>query len=260
MLIASLVLGSPAFAAGDVTPLSPLGPVISEGKNDGLVRGEISMAETPLFSGAPMDRMSLFFAARHSPASGVNLRAAVGARRATWADGEVAGGIEDVRLATEVRFLEGQVGGEEGAMGSLWFTWEGKMPNARDTSGLGTDETDISVGLFGRLDGERVSLLASGELLILGDPLQFANQDDAFRAAAGVETTLGPLEVKGRVVSRFESPRNPLWLASGATVGHRRERWGLSADLLVGLSDAAPLFAFGANLQLFGACPAEDGD
>ncbi len=67
-----------------------------------------------------------------------------------------------------------------------------KLPNADDTVGLGTNETDTAFTLLlaARL-APHLRLLADAGLGILGDPREGAVQDDLLYAAAGVEGRLG---------------------------------------------------------------------
>jgi hypothetical protein len=134
------------------------------------------------------------------------------------------------------------------------------MPNAQDTSGLGTDETDVSIGAYGRWSNENIGLVAGGELQILGDPLQYANQDDVLLIGAAIDATRDKFQFRGRITARLESPRNPLDLKVGLGIQRRQGNWGYGINSTAGLSPAAGDYSISASIHRIWACPTSNGD
>lgn len=118
-----------------------------------------------------------------------------------------------------------------------------KLPNADETVGLGTNETDTA---FTLLFATRLShpwhLLAHAGLEILGDPREGAVQDDLLCAAVGVEGLLGGWVTRFGVAAREASNNgndtvrvtgallNPLGKHLALLVGGQTALGGLAAD------------------------------
>jgi hypothetical protein len=198
------------------------------------VGGEILQGETPAFEGSPRDRYSLLSTLRWAPAEAVGFRLHYSLDRVSWPDGSSAKGSGDLTLGTTAQFLE------KGAL-ALWLDISVKLPNAPDDTGLGSDETDTALSLFAYWHRESLSLLAGGGLAILGDPLQFANQDDAPLASVSATWTRGPIEAQIRSGGRLSSARNPADLRSALGLSWSiLEEWSLGAEAGLGLTPAAP--------------------
>jgi len=121
-----------------------------------------------------------------------------------------------------------------------------KLPNADDTVGLGTNETDtaFTILLTTRLV-DHWRLLTHLGLEILGDPREGAVQDDVFYAAAGIEGRLGHWLTRLGVTAREASnngndtirvtgaalhpiTRRLAWLVGGQTaLGGLAADWGV---------------------------------
>ncbi len=112
-----------------------------------------------------------------------------------------ANGPGDLRLAVQVALQP-----------AAWHTTDlaarvgVKLPNADETVGLGTNETDTAFTLLlaTRLGG-RWHLLAHAGLEILGDPREGAVQDDLLGAAIGIEGRLGAWVTRFGVAAREAS-------------------------------------------------------
>jgi len=190
----------------------------------------------------------LGLAGRWAPAEGVIISARYEVFRAVFPDDTVVRGSGDLRLGTAVRAWAGTQ-----AAPQVWLWWEAKLPNASDFTGddprqnvygLGSDETDVTIGAGLRWALEPVILDAVAGLAILGDPRSFANQDDAVVGWLSARTPLGPVVLLGRVGGRLPSPKNPAdasamvgaeWAALQALPGLR-----LGGQIQVGFTQAAP--------------------
>ncbi len=202
----------------------------------------------PPFAAEERDLGHVGLSGRWAPAPGVIITARYAVLRAVFDDGTVATGSGDLKLGTAARAWTGTRSAPE-----VWLWWEAKLPNASDFEGssprdnvygLGTDETDVTVGAGLRWDLEPVTVDAVAGLAILGDPFSFANQDDAAVAWLSAAAPLGPAEVLARVGGRFPSPDNEPSFegALGAEVAPMPQVPGLSAGLQVtaGITHAAP--------------------
>lgn len=125
-----------------------------------------------------------------------------------------------------------------------------KLPNADETVGLGTNETDTAFTLlFATRLSDHWRLLAHAGLEILGDPREGAVQDDLLGAAAGVEGRLGGWVTRFGVAAREASNNgndtvrvtgallHPIthrlaWIVGGQTaLGGLAADWGVAAGL-----------------------------
>lgn len=238
-----IFLSAPAGAA--VWPDSPL-PATGEtavALGAGLAAGVV-----PPFYDEPRDVGHIGGLGRWAPAPGVILTARYEALRAVFPDGTIVTGSGDLRLGTAVRAWEGS-----GAAPQVWLWWEAKLPNASDFTGddprqnvygLGSDETDITVGAGLRWALAPVTLDAVAGLAILGDPWAFANQDDAAVGWLSAVGPVGPVTLFARLGGRLPSPRNDADLAldAGAEWALLPAMPGLrlGTQLTVGVTPAAP--------------------
>lgn len=140
-------------------------------------------------------------------------------------------GPGDVRIGTAVRLF----GGGSGAAG---LGWEAKLPNATNEDELGTDETDLLFGAWGRWHAGPWSAAAAVGLGVLGNPLRFANQDDVplVRLEAGWKP--GRFSARTFLEADLATPRNPDRVSLGGAVRFG-ERWFVEAEGAGGLTPAA---------------------
>ena len=212
-----------------------------------------------------------------SPARAATLRLHYELLSARWPDGTENAGSGDITLGGAGRVWSGAA--IHPALPEVWVDWTAKLPNASDQSdtasatdttggdvvdgpreyGLGTDETDVSAGgvLRWRLDpGAPLTVMAGGSLLILGNPLMYANQDDAARLTLLAEAELGPVAPFLRAEARLESPRNPADIRA-ALGGEWRGEIGLraGAEGRLGLTPAAADWGASAWFGYAWGCP-----
>ncbi len=240
----------PEHLEAAVWPDSPL-PATAEtviGVNAGQTLGTI-----PPFYEEERDVGHLGVSGRWAPSEVLSVSARYEALRAVFSDGTVVMGSGDLRLGTAVRAWAGTQ-----AAPQVWLWWEAKLPNASDFTGddprqnvygLGSDETDVSVGAGLRWALEPVTVDAVAGLAILGDPWSFANQDDAVVGWVSAVSPLGPVEILARVGGRLPSPKNPADL-SGILGAEWRPASGhpglaVGGQLQVGMTHAAPDLAGG---------------
>ncbi len=201
------------------------------------------MGQAIPFSTSEADRGWLALSGSWLVADPVLLRASWQGLAARWPSGVTALGSGDLRLGTRARVWERQ-------RFRTGLDWEVKLPNADDTTGLGSDETDLLARAWVSWSEERWTAQLDGGLAILGDPLHASAQDDAALLGLRAALALGPVWLDGRVDTRLPSPRNPLdaELALGVTAGPRQGRLRAHVEGSVGLSPAAA--DFGARLSL----------
>ena len=243
----------PTLASVQVDPFSPLGVFGERISCEVCLNVEQISGVVPNFSVSPRDELKLELSGSWYTNDTVGVRITSSAQSVSWPNGETISGPGDIKLGTSWRIFER-------SNSSLWLDWSTKMPNAQDTSGLGTDETDVSVGAYGRWSNDHIGLVAGGELQILGDPLQYANQDDVMLVGAAIDTGLGNFNFRGRVIARLESPRNPLDLKVGLGVERKHGNWGYGLNSTAGLSPAAGDYSISASIHRMWACPTANGD
>ncbi len=198
---------------------------------------QMAQNEVPLFRAGERNSRSTQMAAHWAPNSEVALRISAERLWVTWPDQTSQSGWGDVRLGTSARVRKGL-----GLWPALWVDWVVKLPNAQDESGLGTDETDVV--LSGVVLWERGAWEggARGGLAIWGDPLQFANQDDAFLFALHLNHTSPRHKLSVTYDWQRVSPRNPsraILLGGAQLRGFSGGLWA-AVEAGLGLNPAAP--------------------
>ena len=253
LILLQLFWSTSALSSADVDPFSPIGSSVNNNTCElCLSVGHIS-GIVPLFSAATRDESYLELSGSWSLYESIEVRMASNLQNVSWPNGDSASGPGDIRLGTSWRLLGAETS-------SLWLDWSAKMPNAQDTTRLGTDETDVTIGTYGQWSNNYLNVVAGGELQVLGDPLQYANQDDIFLVGAAVETALESLHFRGRLIARLESPRNPLDLRVGLGVKLKKGNWGYGINSTAGLSPAAGDYSLSASIHRIWACPTLNGD
>ena len=209
----------------------------------------------PPFRAASRDRAAAELDLVWRPQPPLTLWASADVLRDRSVAGDVVSGPGDLRLgaSADVWTARGP------ASPTLGLGWEAKVPSARDEGELGTDETDVS--LWGALDvlAGPVRLAARGGVAILGDPLQFANQDDVALAWLTAWAPTGPVSLGGRVGGTLRSPRNPARLSASALAASRG-RVRIGAEATAGLTPAAADWAARLGVGVGWACPAGTRD
>lgn len=116
--------------------------------------------------------------------------------------------------------------------------WMAALPWSRDHGAILTDELDVWLlsGLSGDVGPARLGL--TGGLAILGNPLRFANQDDAPLLWLSAAAPLGPVTATSRIGGALATARNPARLSSDLALSIGNPwRVGIRGEL--GLSPAA---------------------
>jgi hypothetical protein len=144
----------------------------------------------------------------------------------------------------------------------LLLDWVAKLPNSPDDGGLGTDETDVVVGLYAQWSISSWRAGVGGGLAIFGDPLQFANQDDAGFWALQVSRENARSKLSATLDWRVASARNPSRaqvLAGGQLRGLPGGLW-MGVEGALGLNPAAPDWQAGLLFGVEAPCRVERGD
>jgi hypothetical protein len=100
-------------------------------------------------------------------------------------------GSGDLTVATKVRFFGGRGWPGLGARCLI------KLPNLPETTGIGSDETDVTLELLTGLELGGTAVAANVGLAILGNPLAHSAQVDKLVLGAGAVLPLGLLDVAG---------------------------------------------------------------
>lgn len=116
--------------------------------------------------------------------------------------GGVVSGPGDLRLGTIVTLAR------PGAF-DVTAGWEVKLPNAADEGELGTDETDVTLGVTAGWSKGPVAARLGAGLAVLGNPLRFANQDDVPVARGSLAWDRGPVRIVAEAAADLPTPRNP---------------------------------------------------
>jgi hypothetical protein len=145
-------------------------------------------------------------------------------------------GSGDLRLGAHAVVWEAPV--------SVGFGWAVKLPNASDEGEIGTDETDATVlGTFLVPIGA-MSVFGATGLVIQGDPIRFANQDDSGLIFFGASGDVGGVHLYTQGGGTLKSARNPSRMSAhfGGAIGCSIR---LGVDAEVGLSPAAAAWGGG---------------
>lgn len=241
VLLAAFAGAAPHALAEPLAPTSALPAPETSGVS---LAGDLDRGWAPPFRASERDQQAAALTIHWSPTEAASLRLHYEVLAAQWPDGTKSAGSGDITLGAAGRVWSGA--SLHPALPEVWVDWSAKLPNASDQSetdgsssdptsdpdapreyGLGTDETDSSVGgaLRWRLDpGVPITVMAGGSLLILGNPLMYANQDDAARFALLAEAELGAVAPFLRSVARMESPRNPADVSGALGAEWRAQR------------------------------------
>ena len=192
----------------------------------------------PIFRSEAQDQEHLTLGGHWSPAQAVELRASVQGLRV-----DRIAGPGDIRLGTAARVW---APGPE-----IWLDWQVKLPNADETTGHGTDETDTRGMVFVRASRPRWHAQAGAGLEILGDPWQRAAQEDRMAAQLDAAWRFGTAWVVVGVDARLLAPHFPAE-ARARVRGERPigERTWLGLEGHVGLTGAAYDFGGAAVVRL----------
>jgi hypothetical protein len=147
------------------------------------------------------------------------------------AAGQTIQGAGDVQLGVHAVFWSGPV--------DFGLAWQVKLPNAQDESELGSDETDVTIAGTAGWVHEDWSIQGTGGVLISGDPIRFANQDDAALLRLHLSTKQAGVLWGGQVGGTFHTSRNPARMTADFE-GEKGCRLRGGARGSIGLTPAAP--------------------
>lgn len=163
--------------------------------------------------------------------------------------GDTTASIADVVIGMKIRLI-----GERGRRPAFSLRLATKLPNAKNQSGLGTDEMDFFASLLAARTIRDVRVVANLGIGIVGDPAQLAVQHDPFiyglsvaRAVANGFEVVG--EVTGRYLSYDEPP--PGSENRATLTGGLRYTWGavrVDAGTSVGLTGIDSRIGFTAGV------------
>ena len=151
--------------------------------------------------------------------------------------GDTTSSIADVVIGTKIRLI-----GERGRRPGFSLRLATKLPNAKNQSGLGTDEMDFFASLLAARTIRDVRLVANLGIGIVGDPAQLAVQHDPLIYGVSVARAVtSRFEVVGEVTGRYLSyDEPPPGSENRATLtGGLRYTWGavrVDAGMSVGLT------------------------
>lgn len=229
-------------AAGDAA-VAP-GAVIS-------LRGSYAPGTVPPFRAAARDRLSIGPSICARLPARTHLSLAWDWLRDQDAIGGVVSGPGDIRVGTAIDLLpDRQLGGP----GMLSLGWSVKLPDASDEGELGSDETDITLGISGgwRAENEAGYFFFRGgaALAILGDPLRFADQDDLLLLRGEGGWGHGGLSLIGAVSAAPQSDRNPARIDTLFSLQYAPRASGVffAIHAGAGLSPASPDATIGAEV------------
>lgn len=158
--------------------------------------------------------------------------------------------VGDFALATKFQLKE------EGKSPALGFRFGVELPNASNESGLGVDETNAFGGLLVSKHLGRALLHGNVGILILGDPLARASQDDlvVYGIAADVPVRHGlalALEVSGRAGPGGIATDDRAMFRAVVRISSGSLVW--DAGVLAGLTRRDPNFgvSFGISKTIF---------
>jgi hypothetical protein len=164
-------------------------------------------------------------------------------------DGDSTADVDDLNIGMKVRFLSETAG--RPAMGLRFST---RLPNASNESGLGKDIQDFSASLVFGKTVQSVRVVGNVGILILGNPVTTAAQDDLLAYSLSVARAISPAaEVVGEFVGRANfanivtpgaEDRGLLRFGSRYTISGVR----FDAGVLLGLTPRDPEIGFTAGL------------
>lgn len=113
-------------------------------------------------------------------------------------DGDTTSDVEDLTIGAKVRFLSETDG--RPAMAFRFFT---RLPNASNEAGLGKDVQDFGASIAFAKTVQSIRAVANIGMLILGNPLAPAAQDDLLSYSLSVARAISPrAEMVGEFVGR----------------------------------------------------------
>ena len=188
----------PAPAIGAMSP----NLLLDTGSEHGVQLGVGHEASVvPPFRASSRDRSHGLIAAQWRPSQNVRLDGSWSWIQDRLPSGDSPGGPGDLHLSTYAKIWEGPW--------TVGLGWMVKLPNARDETELGSDETDVSFQGTLSKSWTSITFMSGMGIEIMGDPLRFANQDDAALLWGGVASNGYKLRWFSRMGGTLKTARNP---------------------------------------------------
>lgn len=160
-------------------------------------------------------------------------------------DATTTADVDDLHVGAKIKFLN-----EGAGRPSMALRFATRLPNAGNESGLGKDVQDFMVGVLVAKTVQSVRVVANVGMLIMGDPVQPARQDDLLTYNLSVARAVSPrTEVVGEFVGRANfadiitpgaEDRGLLRFGARYTTGSLRLDTGVS----IGVTPRDPEFGF----------------
>jgi hypothetical protein len=164
--------------------------------------------------------------------------------------GDRTSAVEDVVMATKIRLVP-----EGLRRPSFGFRVATKLPNASNESGLGTDTTDVSLGILVGKTIRSVRVVGNLGVAIIGDPTQTTVQHDPTTFGLSLARALAPgfdvvTEIEGWWQSYDLTPPPGAENRAAVRAGLRYTRggWRVDAGLCTGFGDIEPGVGFTTGL------------
>ena len=206
--------------------------LLETGSTDGVQVGvDHADSMVPPFRAASRDRTQGFVAGQWRPTHADRLDGSWSWVHDRLPSGETVTGPGDFHLGTHAVVWDKPV--------ALGLGWHVKLPNARDDTELGSDETDVVVQATASKSWQSLSVMSGAGVVILGDPVRFANQDDAALLWGGLAGSSHGIHWFSKVGGTLQSARNPARFTIELGANHGCPV-GLGGSLRTGLTSAAP--------------------
>ena len=163
-------------------------------------------------------------------------------------DRQTSHGTGDLTVATKVRFFGGR--GVRPGLGARCLV---KLPNLPETTGIGSDETDVTLELLTGLELGGTAVAANVGLAILGNPQANSSQIDKLVLGAGAILPLGLIDVAGDLHALVGNGDDAIPDEWSALVGGAHDLGSCRLDAGLGIVSRAGerSFAFSVGATLY---------
>jgi hypothetical protein len=164
-------------------------------------------------------------------------------------DGDSTSDVEDLNIGAKIKFL-----GEGASRPSMALRFSTRLPNASNESGLGKDLQDFSGSVLIGKTIQSVRVVANVGLLILGNPVEAAAQDDLLAYSLSVARAISQ---NTELVGEFAGRANFANIVTPGAEDRGLLRFGarytrsavrLDAGLLLGVTNRDPEIGFTGGL------------
>ncbi len=164
-------------------------------------------------------------------------------------DGKSTDDFGDIQIGAKVRLV-----GESGSRPAIGTWFSTRLPNAGNESGLGKDVQDFASAVTIGKTVQSIRVVANIGLMMIGNPLRAASQDDLLIYGLSVARAISP---RGEVVGEFAGRANFANIITPGAEDRGVLRFGtrfttgpvrLDAGLLLGLTTRDPEIGLSAGL------------